>query len=54
MNEQIPTKPNRRYGCCQSNRNSSAIGRALTLSGGVQAARLCHSAKAAERRVLKV
>jgi hypothetical protein len=38
--------------CCQSNRNLSPPGRALPFPGKLQAMRFCHSAKAAERRVL--
>ncbi|MGC1269774.1 MAG: 6-bladed beta-propeller, partial [Croceibacterium sp.] len=39
-------------GCCQSNRNSSPIDRAAPFPGTCQAASNCHSARAAERRVL--
>ena len=40
--------------CCQSNANSSPFGRTLPCPGKPQAMRLCHSARAAERRVLYV
>jgi len=39
-------------GCCQSNANSSPLDAALPLSGELQTMSNCHSAKAAERRVL--
>nr|WP_166179468.1 hypothetical protein [Altererythrobacter segetis] len=39
-------------GCCQSNRKLSPIDRALPFPGMPQAIRFCHSARAAERRVL--
>jgi len=38
--------------CCQSNRNSSPIGRAVPYPASVQAMSNCHSARAAERRAL--
>lgn len=42
-----------RFGrCCQSNRNLSPIDRASPFRAGTQFMRVCHSAKAAERRVL--
>ena len=39
-------------GCCQSNRNSSPIRGVRPSAASVHAMRFCHSAKAAERRVL--
>ena len=39
-------------GCCQSNRNSSPIGAAIATEASAQAISICHSASAAERRVL--
>ena len=36
-------------GCCQSNANSSPLGRAGPTRAPFQAMRVCHSAKAAER-----
>jgi DNA invertase Pin-like site-specific DNA recombinase len=38
--------------CCQSNRNSSPIGGACPSPASVQAMSDCHSASAAERRIL--
>ena len=38
--------------CCQSTRNLSPMGRALPFPSQPQAMRFCHSAGAAERRVL--
>ncbi len=38
--------------CCQSNRNSSPIDTALPRSRNPQPIRICHSARAAERRSL--
>jgi AcrR family transcriptional regulator len=42
----------RQKGCCQSNRNSSPIDRAMPFAASVQPMKFCHSARAAERRVL--
>jgi hypothetical protein len=39
-------------GCCQSNRNSSPIDTAVPFSGKPHPMSDCHSARAAERRVL--
>lgn len=47
--DQPPYVPGR---WCQSNRNSAPIDAAIPASATVQAMRLCHSATAAERRVL--